>query len=248
MIETATQTPATSHPAATNGPETAATYDTSRVVVLPQGNTLKSAMTVMRDLSTECRQFTETVERVSDMLISAAIDMIPTEDIQVQTPTGAKFAGSKHTTPVCGISILRAGASIENALRRVYQSVKPLGPLCFGKILIQRNEETSLPHFLYSKFPSKIESATVLILEPMLATGGSAAMAIEKLKTLGGVPEDKIIFVNILASRYGVAKLMTKFPQLRIVTAAIDEELTVPSNHISPGLGDFGDRFYGTVG
>lgn len=63
----------------------------------------------------------------------------------------------------------------------------------------------------------------------MLATGGSAALAIEKLKTLGGVPEDKIIFVNILASKHGVGKLTARFPGLRIVTVAIDEELTVPS-------------------
>ncbi|KXJ93336.1 uracil phosphoribosyltransferase [Microdochium bolleyi] len=245
MTETATQTQATTPLSPTTAPptEAATSYDAGRVCVLPPGNALKSAMTVLRDMSTECRQFTDTVERVSDMLVSAAVDMIPTQDFEVQTPTGARFAGSKHTEPVCGISILRAGASIENALRRVYQ-----GPLCFGKILIQRDEETSKPHFLYSKFPSKIESATVLILEPMLATGGSAVMAIDKLKTLGGVPEDKIIFVNILASRRGVGRLMDRFPKLRIVTAAIDEELTVPSNHISPGLGDFGDRFYGTVG
>ncbi|KAJ1329701.1 uracil phosphoribosyltransferase [Microdochium nivale] len=164
MTETATQTQATtplSHPAGATTTAAAAETatmdhkDTDRVVVLPSGNALRSAMTVLRDMNTGCRQFTETVERVSDMLISAAIDMIPTEDLEVQTPTGAKFAGSKHTEPVCGISILRAGASIENALRRVYQ-----GPLCFGKILIQRDEETSKPHFLYSKFPSKIESAS----------------------------------------------------------------------------------------
>ncbi|KAJ5947056.1 hypothetical protein N7466_000071 [Penicillium verhagenii] len=86
--------------------------------------------------------------------------------------------------------------------------------------------------------------SSVLILEPMLATGGSACVAIDTIKA-NGVAEENIVFVNILASQRGIRILLDRFPSIRLVTAAIDNELT-PSNHISPGLGDFGDRFYGT--
>ncbi|OQD73797.1 hypothetical protein PENDEC_c013G07158 [Penicillium decumbens] len=218
------------------------TYDAvnnDRVFILPQGHHLLSLMTILRDVNTNSTLFAETTERVGDQLIAAALDFIPAEATNVISPTGTTYQGMRHTTSVCGVSILRAGASLENAMRRGYT-----GPLSFGKILIQRDEETCLPTLFYSKFPPNITSQKVMILEPMLATGGSACVAINAIKTQG-VPEENIIFVNVLASRSGVRSLFSRFPGIRLVTAAVDEDLT-PSNHINPGLGDFGDRFYGT--
>ncbi|KAL1887395.1 hypothetical protein Cpir12675_006560 [Ceratocystis pirilliformis] len=118
------------------------------------------------------------------------------------------------------------------------------GPLSFGKILIQRNEETALPTHLYSKLPQDLASRTILILEPMLATGGSASQAIDILKQNGAL-EENIIFVNCIASLKGITVVTSRFPKLTIVTASVDLSMTT-SKHISPGLGDFGDRFYGT--
>ncbi|KAF5574412.1 uracil phosphoribosyltransferase [Fusarium pseudocircinatum] len=161
--------------------------------------------------------------------------------MEVQTPTGTTFHGSCQTVPVCGVSILRAGASFENAMRNC-----SLGPLCYGKILIQRDEKTCLPQEIYTKLPKRISQQHVLILEPVLATGGSASKAVEILKE-NGVDEKNIIFVNLLASRKGLDKVVKKFPYMKIVTAAVDADLTI-TNHIDPGLGDFGDRFYGTTG
>ncbi|KAL4971611.1 uracil phosphoribosyltransferase-domain-containing protein [Aspergillus desertorum] len=216
-----------------------------RVTVLRQGNYLLSLMTVIRDESTTPNAFAAAFDRISDLLIAAGslpyspLDLLPTERLTVQTPTGWTYEGRRQVKPVCGVSILRAGASFEAALRRAYGE-----NLSMGKLLIQRNEETSLPVHLYSKLPAGITEQSVLILEPMLATGGSAIKAIDVLKETG-VREEDIVFVNLVASRKGLETIMQRFSRLRLVTAAIDEALT-GSNHIAPGLGDFGDRFYGT--
>ncbi|KAL2821306.1 uracil phosphoribosyltransferase-domain-containing protein [Aspergillus cavernicola] len=212
-----------------------------RVVILPQGNHLLSLMTILRDSSTDCKKFAETAEKVGDKIISAALDMLPPQPTHVACPTGVTYEGVQESTPVCGVAILRAGASLENALRRGYT-----GPLSFGKMLIQRDETTCLPTLYYAKFPPQIGSQKVLILEPMLATGGSACAAIDGLKQRG-VLEENIIFVNVLASESGVETLLSRFPGISLVTATIDKDLT-SNNIISPGLGDFGDRFYGTDG
>ncbi|KAJ5083777.1 hypothetical protein N7456_013204 [Penicillium angulare] len=211
----------------------------SQLHILPQGNHLLSLMTILRDSKTSVATFADVTERVGDQLINAALDLLPIQETNVLSPTGVEYQGAREAVEVCGVSILRAGASLENSMRRGYT-----GPLSFGKILVQRDESTSLPTLYYSKFPVGISSKVVLILEPMLATGGSAGAAIDTLKQ-NGVPEENIIFVNILASRSGIKTLFDRFPSIRLVTAAVDEELT-PKYHISPGLGDFGDRFYGT--
>ncbi|KAI1372218.1 uracil phosphoribosyltransferase-domain-containing protein [Hypoxylon crocopeplum] len=211
-----------------------------RVTVLQQGNYLLSQMTTIRSSETTNAAFCNAFEQVASQLITTALDFVPIESVEVVTPTGRTFRGARQVKPVCGVSILRAGASFEHVLRKAYD-----GPLSFGKVLIQRDEKTSLPTYLYSNLPKNITSSTVLVLEPMLATGGSSSKAIEILKE-AGVCEENMIFVNLLAAKKGVNEVLSRFPGLRLVTAAVDDELTA-SNHIAPGLGDFGDRFYGTT-
>ncbi|KFA65071.1 hypothetical protein S40285_03098 [Stachybotrys chlorohalonatus IBT 40285] len=214
-------------------------YD-PRVTVLSENKYLLGLMTTIRNAQTGSKEFVAAFERVCAYLIPAALDLLPFEDHAVITPTGATFAGLRQAVPVCGVSILRAGASMEKPLRETY-----MGPLSFGTILIQRNEETCQPHEIYHKFPMDIKTKKVLIMEPMLATGGSAVQAISTLKE-AGVQEEDIVFVNLLASKKGLERVIQEFPALRLVTAAVDENLT-DVNHVSPGLGDFGDRFYGTT-
>jgi uracil phosphoribosyltransferase len=155
---------------------------------------------------------------------------------------------------ICGVSIMRAGEAMEQGLRDCCRSVR------IGKILIQRDEETAQPKLFYDKLPEDIADRWVLLLDPMFATGesmlplfekqpkltshpgGSATMAVEVLKSRG-VPEDHILFLNLIASPEGVSKFAVKFPKLKVVTAFIDEGLD-EKNYIVPGLGDFGDRFY----
>ena len=113
---------------------------------------------------------------------------------------------------------MRAGESMEQGLRDCCRSVR------IGKILIQRDEETSKPKLFYDKLPSDIAERWVLLLDPMNATGGSASMAVDVLKSKG-VPEERILFLNLIASPEGLRHFATRFPKLRVITAFIDEGL-----------------------
>ena len=137
---------------------------------------------------------------------------------------------------ICAVSILRAGDSMAQSVREVAQKVK------IGKILIQRDEETAKPALFYYKLPKDIKERYVLLLDPCLATGGSAAKAIEVLESFG-VPQKKILYVNLLAAPEGIVHISRKFPEMRIVTSAIDEKLN-EKKYIIPGIGDFGDRYF----
>jgi len=127
---------------------------------------------------------------------------------------------------------------MEAGLREVCRSVR------IGKILIQRDEETAQPKLFYSKFPPDIALRYVLLLDPMLATGGSAMKAVEVLME-HGVPEERIIFVNLISAPEGLKNFCAKYPQLRVITGWIDQGLNEKA-YIIPGLGDFGERRYCT--
>lgn len=131
---------------------------------------------------------------------------------------------------------MRAGESMEQGLRDCCRSVR------IGKILIQRDEETSMPKLFYDKLPEDISDRYVFLLDPMLATGGSAMMAVEVL-IARGVPQDRIVFLNLIASPEGIAKFTETYPLVKIITGVVDDGLD-SHNYISPGLGDFGDRYY----
>lgn len=152
------------------------------------------------------------------------------------TPTGATYNGCEFEGRICGVSIIRAGESMEQGLRDCCRSVR------LGKILIQRDEETALPKLFYVKLPSDISSRYVLLLDPLLATGGSASMAIEVLKQKG-VQENRIIFLNVLASPEGIQMFRKKYPKVKVVTGMIDDGLN-DQKYVLPGVGDFGDRYY----
>ncbi|PWY83601.1 PRTase-like protein [Aspergillus heteromorphus CBS 117.55] len=210
-----------------------------RISVLEQDRSLLNLMTIIRDQTTSDRDFSSAVEKVVRRLIASALNHVPAEEHTITTPLNATYTGVRFTKGVCGVSILRAGACMEQALRDTWT-----GPLSFGKLLIQRDEETSIAKIYYSKLPASITKDVVLLLEPMLATGGSVIKAVETL-TGNGVPEDSIVLVNVVSSRKGLDVVSGRFPGLKIVSAAVDMELTA-QNYISPGLGDFGDRYYGT--
>lgn len=141
---------------------------------------------------------------------------------------------------------MRAGDSMVEGLRDICPSVR------IGKILIQRDEETAMPKLFYAKLPPDVKDRTCLLLDPMLATGGSAIKAVEVLISKG-VKEDKIMyiltltvsFVNLVSCPEGLEAFHNAHPTIRIVTGAIDERLD-EKKYILPGLGDFGCRFYGT--
>ncbi|KIJ41470.1 hypothetical protein M422DRAFT_31698 [Sphaerobolus stellatus SS14] len=206
------------------------------VITLPQTAQLEALYTIIRDKETSRGDFIFYTDRIIRLLVEEGLNHLPVVPRTVETPTGAKYEGVGFEGRICGVSILRAGEAMEAGLREVCRSVR------IGKILIQRDEETTLPKLFYSKFPSDIASRYVLLLDPMLATGGSAMKAVEVLQS-EGVPEERIIFINLISSPEGLKKFCERFPSLKIITGWIDEGLNEKA-YIIPGLGDFGERRY----
>lgn len=195
--------------------------------------------TIIRNKDTSREDFIFYSNRLNRLLIEEALNHLPYVSTWVTTPTGEKFHGLNFGSKICGVSIVRAGESMEVGLREVCQSVR------IGKILIQRNEETAEPELLYRKLPTDIHDRTVLLLDPMLATGGSACCAIKVLID-AGVKEDNIIFLNLIAAPEGIQKLAEEYPAVKIITTMIDCCLN-EKKYILPGIGDFGDRYFGNT-
>ncbi|KAK1770577.1 uracil phosphoribosyltransferase [Phialemonium atrogriseum] len=210
--------------------------ESDNVTILPQTPQLIALLTIIRDKNTDRGDFIFYSNRIIRLLVEEGLNHLPTVEHTVTTPVGRPYAGLIFQGKICGVSIMRAGEAMEQGLRDCCRSVR------IGKILIQRDEETALPKLFYDKLPEDIAERWVLLLDPMFATGGSAIMAVDVLKSRG-VPEERILFLNLIASPEGINKFITTFPKLRVVTAFVDKGLD-DKNYIVPGLGDFGDRFY----
>ncbi|KAK9763446.1 Uracil phosphoribosyltransferase, synthesizes UMP from uracil [Basidiobolus ranarum] len=208
------------------------------VHLLDQTNQLKALMTMIRDKNTNRGDFIFYSDRIIRLLVEESLNHLPVVDKPVITPTNNEFNGVAFKGKICGVSIMRAGESMEQGLRECCRSVR------IGKILIQRDEETALPQLYYSKLPEDIASRYCLLLDPMLATGGSAMKAIEVLLD-NGVKEERILFVNLIASPEGIAATLKAYPGIKIITAEVDSGLD-ENKYIVPGLGDFGCRYFGT--
>jgi len=192
----------------------------------------------MRDRTANLDTFTRNANQVIRLLLQAASHWLPYKNDTVTTPIGDLFAGKVLSRTICGVSVIRAGESMEAEFRSMF----PDQPI--GKILIQRDKESKLPNYFYSHLPADISEMTVMLFEPMLATGGSLLKAIDVLKD-SGVAIENIIVVNVLASPYGINRMTQTWPNLKIVTSSIESGMT-ESAFMRPGIGDFGDRFFGT--
>lgn len=192
-------------------------------------------LTVLRDKETAPPEFRQIAERLGYLLVAEALSDMSTEEIDIETPL-EKTVGTQLRRPVVAVAVLRAGLGL-------LHSVLTLVPdAAIGFAGVQRNEETAEPMEYYTKFPT-LDSARVLILEPMLATGGSLSWAIDKAKENGA---KDIVAVCVVAAPEGVKAIETTHPDVRIVAATLDRELN-PSFYIAPGLGDMGDRLFGTL-
>ncbi|KAH8827259.1 uracil phosphoribosyltransferase-domain-containing protein [Flagelloscypha sp. PMI_526] len=208
----------------------------SNVIRLPQTAQLEALYTIIRDKTTSRGDFIFYSDRIIRLLVEEGLNHLPVLPKKVVTPTGAEYEGVGFEGKICGVSILRAGEAMEQGLREVCRSVR------IGKILIQRDEDTAQPKLFYSKFPPDIAQRYVMLLDPMLATGGSAMKAVEVLQE-SGVPEDRIVFINLISSPEGLKRFCETFPKLRVITGWIDDGLNEKA-YIIPGLGDFGERRY----
>ncbi|SPQ21697.1 c84af36d-bed3-40da-ac1e-4607cebcf27e [Thermothielavioides terrestris] len=191
-------------------------FDT--VTILPQTPQLIALLSIIRNKDTQRGDFIFYSNRIIRLLVEEGLNHLPTIEHTVTTPVGRTYDGLAFQGKICGVSIMRAGEAMEQGLRECCRSVR------IGKILIQRDEETSRPKLFYDKLPEDIADRWVLLLDPMLATGGSAIMAVDVLKARG-VPEERIFFLNVLASPQGIQNFATKFPKVRLVTAFVDQGL-----------------------
>jgi uracil phosphoribosyltransferase len=206
--------------------------------ILPSNNQIRGLLTIIRNANTSREDFIFYADRLIRLLIEQGLSYLPFKDCTVRTPTGCDYKGVEFTQKICGVSVVRAGESMENGLRQVCKSIR------IGKILIQRDEATAQPTLMYVKLPKDIHTRNVLLLDPMLATGGSIVKAIEALEKAGVKPE-RIIFLNLLAAPEGIAHLSSLYPQVTVVTCEVDDGLNA-NKWIIPGIGDFGDRYFGT--
>ncbi len=192
--------------------------------------------TILRDVNTTNKEFRELVEEITMLMCYEALRDLPLEEVEIETPltkTKQKLIKGKKLAVV---PILRAGLGMVNGLLNLIPSAK------VGHIGMYRDEETMEPHEYYCKLPKDIEDRLIVVVDPMLATGGSAIDAISQIKSYGG---KNIKFLCLIAAPEGIEALTKAHPDVEVYCANVDECLNERC-YIVPGLGDAGDRIFGT--
>ena len=198
---------------------------------------IQHKLSILRDEDTGVKEFRELVGEIAALMCYEATRNLPTEEVEIETPIaiakGRKLAGKKLAI----VPILRAGLGMVDAMIDLIPSAK------VGHIGLYRDPETHLPVEYYSKMPPDISERQVFLVDPMLATGGSASAAITLLKEKFGCKH--ITLMDLIAAPEGVKEIQTDHPDVEIFVASIDEKLN-ENAYIIPGLGDAGDRIFGT--
>jgi uracil phosphoribosyltransferase len=196
-----------------------------------------SLLTMLRDTRTPRHQFRHSTEKLSFLLAGEAGNYIHSNKIRVKTPL-EETTGELLSDKIVIIPILRAGLAMLPAFLRFYPDAT------VGFLGMRRDEITKNPHLYYENLPMLSPEHSVIIIDPMIATGGSGALALQKILN-HKVPEKNIIYVGIVAAPEGISKIKQIAPNLNLVVAHIDEKLNKDA-FIVPGIGDFGDRYFGT--
>ena len=197
---------------------------------------IQHKLAILRSKNTSVKEFRELISEISGLMCYEATRNLPTKEVEVQTPVAVakcrRLAGKKLAI----IPILRAGLGMVDAMVDLIPSAK------IGHIGLYRDPETHLPVEYYCKLPEDIGNRQVFVVDPMLATGGSAVAAIDFLKKYGC---KNIVMMNIIGAPEGVKAVQDAHPDVDIYLAALDEKLNEHA-YIVPGLGDAGDRIFGT--
>ena len=196
---------------------------------------IQHKMSIIRDKMTDTKTFRENVNEIASLVTYEITRDLETKEIEINTPI-AKTKAKILAKDVVIVPILRAGLGMVDGIQKVIPTAK------VGHIGLYRDEETLMPHEYYSKFPKEIKEATVLVVDPMLATGGSVIAAIDRVKKAGA---KDIRYVGIVGCPEGVKALQEKHPDVDIYMVSIDQGLN-EVGYIVPGLGDCGDRLFGT--
>ncbi len=190
----------------------------------------------LRDVTTPPPEFRRAANRISVLLAAEALRKVPSRRSTVTTPLGPAD-GLVVAGDVVVVPVLRAGLGMLDAVLELLPSAR------VGHIGLQRDEATAIASKYYTKLPRNLEDSFVLMIDPMLATGGSAVAAIDLIKAAGA---RVIRMICIVAAPEGVTLVEQHHPDVEIYTPVVDRELN-PHKYIVPGLGDFGDRLYGTT-
>ena len=196
---------------------------------------IKHKLTTMRKTETGHKDFRENLNEIASLMAYEITKDFPTRDIEIETPMG-KCVGKELDKEVVLVPILRAGLGMVDGIQRMLPTSK------VGHVGLYRDEETLEPHEYYAKFPKEIVDSIVLVLDPMLATGGSADAAIDFVKKTGA---KDIKLVCLVGVQEGIDRIQKSHPDVDIYLAAKDEKLN-DIGYIVPGLGDAGDRIFGT--
>ncbi|OQQ85161.1 Uracil phosphoribosyltransferase [Ligilactobacillus salivarius] len=197
---------------------------------------IQHKLSIIRDKNCGTREFRQCVNEIAELMVYEVSRDMPLEDVEVETPitktTTKRLAGKK----VVVVPILRAGIGMVDGILELIPAAK------VGHIGMYRDEETLQPHEYFVKMPDDLENREMIIVDPMLATGGSAIMAVDALKKRGA---KSIKFVCLVAAPEGVKAFREAHPDVDIYSASLDEYLN-EDGYIVPGLGDAGDRLFGT--
>lgn len=197
----------------------------------------KALLTTLRDKTTSRDDFRLATEQISMLLAGEAGIYLRRNPVKIATPL-VETEGERVSEDIVVIPILRAGLAMLPAFLRYYPHA------AVGFFGMRRDEVTKKPHLYYSNIPRLKPDTNVILIDPMIATGGSGILALEKVLS-AGVKQENIIYVGIIAAPEGLAAISRQAPAAHFIVAARDEKLNADA-FIVPGIGDFGDRYFGT--
>lgn len=195
-------------------------------------------LTALRNKKSDIQAFRAASDQIAHSLAQEAMYHLKTKKQKIETPI-AHTIGSVLSEDVILLPILRSGL----ALLPIFLTYLPRARV--GFIGLRRDEKTAIAHEYYRNIPKASKSTRIIILDPMLATGGSACDTIRAL-TQSGIKQSAILFVSLIAAPEGVARVRQEFPQIDLITGVVDKALN-KQKYIIPGIGDFGDRYFGTI-
>lgn len=197
---------------------------------------IQHKISLLRDQRTGTNEFRKLIEEIATLMGYEALSDLPLEDVEVTTPIETCMTPMIAGKKLAIVPILRAGLGMVNGILALVPSAK------VGHIGLYRDHDTHEPHEYYCKLPDPIDQRTICVLDPMLATGGSAVAAVDFIKQHGG---KNIKFMCIIAAPEGLKRLQEAHPDIQIYIGHMDRQLN-ENAYICPGLGDAGDRIFGT--
>ena len=211
-------------------------YEHNDNIIILEHPLLKHKISRLRDRTTGTNEFRQIVEEIALLMGYEALRDLPTEDIQIETPIETCMAPVISGRKLAIVPILRAGLGMVSGILSLVPAAK------VGHIGMYRDEETHVAHEYYCKLPGSLQDRIVVVVDPMLATGGSAVDAVNLIKEKGGT---SIKFMSIIAAPEGIERFRAAHPDVQLYVAQVDRCLNQDA-YICPGLGDAGDRIFGT--